>query len=154
MLLSELYAIKNGRLITRDSMVYSDFQGLKIVIENPEGSIRKGKDENGDKWKTRFYHPYGFIKNTLGEDGEEIDCFIGPNLDSQDVWIIHQKSLDGSFDEDKCMLGFDSEEHARDAYLAHYSSDRYLGEISKMTLVEFKRSLKAHKIGKRIDDNL
>lgn len=153
MLLSELYAIRNGRTITRDSMVYTDFQGLKIVIENPEGSVRKGINEEGDKWSTRFYYPYGFIRNTLGEDGEEIDCFVGSNPDGEEVYVIHQKSIDGSFDEDKCMLGFDSEEHARDAYLAHYQDDSHLGPIQKMLMPEFKRALKIHKIGKAVTED-
>jgi len=39
-------------------------------------------------------------------------------------------------------LGFDSKEQARDAYLAHYQSQGYVGVITEMPFYEFKEQLK------------
>jgi inorganic pyrophosphatase len=127
------------------------FQGLKIHIENRKGSIRKGEDEDGEKWKTKMYYPYGEILGTQGADGDPIDCFIGPDEKAEQVFIIRSK-IDGKYDEDKCMLGFADELHARDAFLAHYQDDSHLGPISKMGIVDFIIAIKDHKKGTRIGD--
>lgn len=116
-----------------------NFKGLTIVIENPVGSIRSGVDINGDPWQTKFMYEYGYVYNTKGADGEGIDCFIGPNPVSDKVFVIHQTQGFGSYDEDKCMLGFDTLEQARDAYLAHFNTQSYLGEITEMPFFEFKQ---------------
>lgn len=124
------------------------FQGIKISIENPKGSIRKGEDEDGEKWKTKMYYPYGFIKNTEGVDGDEIDCFIGPNPNAESVYIIRLKDDDH---EDKVMLGFPSREHARDAFCVHYDQPQdHLGPITEMTMENFKSAIARHKKGTRI----
>jgi hypothetical protein len=123
-----------------DSLHEINFQGLTISIENPEGSTREGTKPDGSPWQTKFFHPYGFIKHTLGVDGDEVDCFIGPNPTSQNVYIIHQR-INGKYDEDKVMLGFDDEEHARDAYLAHYDTQQRLGPITFMPFSQFKEVL-------------
>jgi hypothetical protein len=39
-------------------------------------------------------------------------------------------------------LGFDSKEQARDAYLAHYQTQGYIGVIKEMPFYEFKEQLK------------
>jgi hypothetical protein len=116
-----------------------DFQGLPICIENPIGSIRKGISPEGRRWETKFLYPYGFIKNTESlADNDGIDVFIGPNLQSNKVFIIHQR-IDDRYDEDKVMLGFDTEESARDAYLAHFDTQKMLGPITEMSIEEFKQ---------------
>ena len=132
-----------------DYLPEMDFQGLKIAIENKPGSFRQGKDEHGNSFKAKMFYPYGFIENTEGTDGDEIDCFIGGDEDAKNVYIIHQK-VDGKYDEDKCMLGFSTEEAARDAFLAHYDSYEFLGKITTMTVKEFKEALTNHKPGQKL----
>jgi hypothetical protein len=123
---------------TKDAARYIiNFQGMTIGIENPEGSTREGEHEDGTKWKQTYFHAYGFIIGTKGADGEEIDCFIGPNENAEKVYIIHQQIAD-EYDEDKVMLGFDSKEHARDAYLGHFDTQSFLGPITEMDVEEFK----------------
>ena len=134
---------------TRDSLPTTEFQGIKIAIENRKGSTRTGEDEDGEEWKTKMFYPYGYIINTEGVDGDEIDCFVGPVKDAKDVFIIHQR-VDGQYDEDKCMMGFGDELHARDAFLAHYDDQSYLGKITRMTVEDFKAALKNHKRGTKI----
>jgi phage-related protein (TIGR01555 family) len=93
---------------------------LTCMIENPRNSVRKGIDMNGKPWSVKMANHYGFIKGYEGADGDELDCFVGPNLRSQDVYVVQQKGLDGEFDEHKCMLGFDSDEEAKAAYHANF----------------------------------
>ncbi len=118
----------------------TEYQGIPIVIENPVGSIRSGVTNTGHKWATVFFYPYGYIENTKGADNEEIDCFIGPNPYAQFAYIVNQK-VNGKFDEQKVMLGFDSEEAARDAYLSHYDTQLRLGPITTVVMGEFKELL-------------
>lgn len=123
---------------------HTTHQGLPIAIENGKGSVRKGVDKDGKKWRTRFKHPYGYIKNTEGKDGEEIDAYLGPNKHAPNAFVVHQRKLDGrGHDEDKVMFGFDSEADARAAYLEHYNKvgPKLLGPISTITVEELKRRL-------------
>jgi len=119
-----------------------NFRGLNIRIEQQVGSVREGVGKNGNRWKVRFYRPYGFISDTMGKDGEDIDCFIGDHWESDNVYIIHQLRPDGLYDEDKVMLGFLDLGSARDAYLAHYSTQGFIGKITTMPFFEFKEKIK------------
>jgi len=97
--------------------------GMVIAVENPRGSIRAGQGIDGP-WQSKMNNHYGFIRGTNGADGEEMDCFIGPNLKAQTVHIINQNDTEsGEFDEHKIMIGFDSPEAAKEAYLSAYSKD-------------------------------
>ena len=130
-----------------------NFKGLTILIENPVNSIREGVDAFGKSWRTKFFYPYGYIYNTVGKDGDGVDCFIGNNPTSDRVFIIHQTDGNGIFDEDKVMLGFSSKEEARDAYLAHYNTQGYMGKVIEMPFFEFKTKMlsKEGKEGKVIN---
>ncbi len=119
-----------------------NFRGLNIRIEQKVGSVREGVNKKGEPWKVRFYYPYGFICDTMGKDGDEIDCFIGDYWESENVYIIHQLRPDGLYDEDKVMLGFRDLSSARDAYLAHYSTQDFIGKITAMPFYEFKEKMK------------
>lgn len=50
----------------------------------------------------------------------------------------------GRQDEDKVMLGFDDKDQARDAYLAHFQTQGYLGEVTEMPMFEFKQKIKSN----------
>ena len=119
-----------------------NFNGINIGIENPIGSVREGTDNKGNAWKTKFFYPYGYIEGIDGSDGDSLDCFIGPNETSDKVFIIYQSKADNTFDEHKIMLGFNTLQQARDAYLAHYSTQGFLGHIEEMPLFEFKERIK------------
>lgn len=150
MLLSRIKKIQAGRLIAfEDASPHTVFQGISIYVENPKGSVRRWETEEGETGKTKMFHPYGYIKRTEGTDGDEIDCFLGDDKDSDRVYIVAHM-IDGKYDEDKVMLGFPSKEHARDAFLAHYTDASHLGPIVEMSMEEFKGRLKNHEDGKRI----
>lgn len=115
--------------------------GLPITIENPKGSIRRGTDANGKKWEQVMNNTYGKIRRTEGVDGDHIDVFIGPNLNSERVFVVDQLNQDtGEFDEHKVMLGFDSIDEAQAAYLSNYEEGwRGMGPVTEVTMDEFKK---------------
>lgn len=95
--------------------------GLNLVIENPRGTFREGVDLNGDEWSVEMVHHYGYIRGYEGADGDEVDCFVGPNRDSGDVFVITQNDENGQFDEYKCMIGFENETAAIQGYKDSYT---------------------------------
>ena len=108
------------------------FNGFLITIENPKGSYRRGKDKDGHEWKTLMHNDYGYFNRTVGKDGDAIDVFLGPNLKSEKIFPIDQ-FLNGEFDETKVMLGFNTAEDAKAAYLSNYEKNwkgfKYITEI-------------------------
>ncbi len=118
---------------------HTDFQGLKIAIENRKGSVRKGKDGDGKEWRTKMKHPYGYIVRTRGADDEPVDAYVGPDKDAPCAHVVHQKDKDtGAYDEDKVMLGFRSKKEAKEAFLKHYNSPKFLGPISTVPMDRLK----------------
>ena len=117
--------------------------GLLCRIENPVGSSRSGIADDGKRWRTVFHHPYGYIEGAQGADGDSLDCFIGPYRQSDNVYVIHQNKLDGSYDEDKVMLGYRTAAEARAAYDMHYDRlEAFFGSMEHLTLGQFKQRLK------------
>lgn len=114
------------------------FQGMPIDIENEAGSIRRGRG-----WETRMLFAYGEIPGTMGVDGDPHDVYVGPNESSLCVYIITQMGGKGftQIDEQKTMLGFDSAEAAKDAYLRHYDDPRFFGAIQEMPVAEFRQKV-------------
>jgi hypothetical protein len=122
--------------------------GLNILIENPYGSIRKGTDANGKKWRVELKDNYGEIAKTEGADGDGVDVFIRPHMTQAEanainwVYVVDQiNPVTGEFDEHKAMLGYDvtSEISAREAYLANYSPGwKGLGVITLASINAFK----------------
>ena len=116
--------------------------GLPVSIENPAGSTRSGVDENGVTWESEMKHHYGFIENTLGADGDELDVFIKKGLDENftgDIYVISQVNQDGSFDEHKVVIGATSIEEAKSIYLSNYDKDWWgMGRIEQLSERDFK----------------
>ena len=44
--------------------------GFNITVENPKGSYRRGKDNNGKEWKVKMQNHYGYFTKTKGKDGD------------------------------------------------------------------------------------
>ena len=136
-----------------------------VVIEQPRGSVRSGVDANGKAWETTMQNTYGYFGGTKGVDGDAIDVFLGNDLDEWDgttVFVVDQYNPDGSFDEHKVMLGFNSQEEAEAAYFANYEADwakTHRTEVTAVPLADFnewvnssKRKTKAfaeYKVAKR-----
>ena len=121
-------------------------QGLDIAIENPKGSVRRGVDADGNEWETVMPAHYGYLKRTDGADGDQVDIYIGPDENSEMVFVIEQKDLvSGEYDEDKVVLGVASPEEARALYAAGFSDgwgEERIMSVAPMTITEFKEWLK------------
>lgn len=107
--------------------------GLDIAVETEAGQKRR------PEWPA-LRNAYGYIKRTLGKDGDQVDVFLGPKADQPgNVYVIDQNKANGHFDEHKVMLGFDSMETARRAYLSNYARGwSGMGKVTPMTWDEFK----------------
>lgn len=114
--------------------------GFDVTIEQPAGSVRSGKDANGKEWSVTMNNTYGYIRGTESVDGDHIDVFLGPDMNSDMVYVVDQVNTDGSFDEHKVMMGFSSLEDARSAYFSNYEDGwQGLGNITGVALDEFKK---------------
>jgi N12 class adenine-specific DNA methylase len=99
--------------------------GFNISIEQPRGSVRSGTDANGKKWSVTMNNTYGYMTDNVGVDGDHLDVFLSNDIDSwdqQNVYVVDQYNLDGTFDEHKVMLGFNDRDDATDAYFSNYDS--------------------------------
>lgn len=125
-----------------------EFQGLPIAVENPAGSIRVWREtgpEGGIIGSTTMLHDYGYIDGHMGSDGEELDCYVGPDETAPNVHIIHQMAPPDfeRRDEDKVMLGFREPNDAKAAYVAHRNDgERAIGGISITPIKIFKAKLR------------
>ena len=114
--------------------------GMNITIEQPKGSIRRGKDASGKEWESEMHNTYGYIRGTEGVDGDHIDIFLSDNPNEGSVFVVDQVNKDGSFDEHKVMYGFADKESARKAYLSNYEDGwQGLGNITEVSKEEFKK---------------
>lgn len=87
-------------------------------------------------------HDYGYVNRTKGADGEGIDVYLGPNEQADNAYVIHQNHPDtGAYDEDKVMLGFDSPDAAKDAYLQHYNRPGFYRSTTIVPMERFKGML-------------
>jgi hypothetical protein len=123
-----------GVPVTESHLQIKNFHGLECVVETPQYEMREGRG-----WMNSSPADYGYIKGFMGADGDEMDCYIGPNLNSTSVFVVDQKKVHSDrFDEHKCMIGYDSEEQALEHYMdGHDSSHRIFLHITPMTLQEF-----------------
>lgn len=116
--------------------------GLDISIENAKGSERSGKDADGKPWSVTMPAHYGYVKRTEGADGDQVDVYLGEDMDAPQVHIVDQVDADTKeFDEHKVMVGFASEAEARQTYEAGFSDGRgpdRIGAITSQSVDEFK----------------
>lgn len=70
----------------------TDFQGIPVHIETDKGEVRRGRNEQGQRWQVEMTHPYGYMKGTIGLDNEEIDCFVGRNKNAKNAYIALVRS--------------------------------------------------------------
>ena len=126
--------VRPGADVTTDGAAgptHLDFHGLPLHVENEKGTTRHSRDRE-NPWQAIMAADYGYIVGTGSAEGEHegMDIFLGPDRDSDAVFIINQKDLDtDEFDEHKVMLGFSSPSHAISAYVYSYSDLRGMERI-------------------------
>lgn len=120
--------------------------GMEISIENPKGSIRSGRDADGQEWHSpELPADYGYLKKSTGADGDHLDVYIGPEPLSDKVFVINQKDLTtGKFDETKTILGARSPAEAQAIYTRSFSDGQQkaldrIGDLLEVSVDEFKR---------------
>lgn len=116
-----------------------------ISVEQPKGSVRRGKDADGKEWESKMNNTYGYFRGTEGVDGDHIDVFLSNDIDGwngRKVFVVDQYNPDGKFDEHKVMLGFNDAEDAKSNYLANYEKGWENGrriEVSTTNLEDFEK---------------
>lgn len=118
------------------------FRGLPISIETPKGGYRHWYDPHADKHgKTKMKYAYGYIRRTKGLDGDHVDVFVGPNEKAPNVYVVMTKKAPDfkELDEEKCMLGFDSEEAAVAAFKAHYDKPGFFHSVKAVPFAAFEK---------------
>jgi phage-related protein (TIGR01555 family) len=148
--IDEIAKVVAARRLAKDSdstpVKRYNFDGLQIGIENPKGSVRRGRD-----WECVMPADYGFIMRTDGWDGDSVDVFVGPLTPEQlPVWVIDQNTLGGQFDEHKVMLGFETLTDALACYDASFSDGsgpRRRGDVHMVAFGDLKSWLKENRRG-------
>lgn len=114
--------------------------GYDIVLENPKGTTRSGKDANGKEWSITMKYDYGYIRGTKGTDGDHIDVYLSDNPTAGNVYVVDQvNQRTGDFDEHKVMYGFNSMEEAVQAYRDQYEDGWKVGTVTEVSREEFKK---------------
>ena len=128
--------------------------GLDIAVENPRGSTRSGKGPDGKEWSHTMSDHYGYIKRTTGADNEHIDTYVGPNHESDQVYVVDQVDQGtGGFDEHKVMMGFNSQDEAIKAYSSNFDKGWKVGPVTAMSQDQFKDWLKNSDTKKPISES-
>jgi len=123
---------KRGGAVKRQKTI----KGLCMKLELEPGDIRSGTSPEGKKWEKKMSLAYGHIPKTVGDDGETVDIYLKEDGAFDHVYVVRQKKRDGSHDEDKCMVGFDSKDAAKDAYEKH-GPEWGFGSLKELTWDEF-----------------
>ena len=116
-----------------------------ISVEQPKGSVRRGKDADGNEWESKMNNTYGYFRGTEGVDGDHIDVFLSNDIDGwngRKVFVVDQYNPDGTFDEHKVMLGFNDADDAKSNYLANYEKGWENGrriDVSTTNLEDFEK---------------
>ena len=132
-----------------------DVQGLRISVENPQGSTRSGTSPDGTGWSNTMAAHYGYVKGTEAADGDHVDVFVGPHAaTAPTVYVVDQVNADGSYDEAKALFGFNTEAEAVAAYKGSYDADWTVGPITPMSVDEFKAGLAAGRFKKALSPSL
>lgn len=132
-----------------------EVQGLRISIENPQGSTRSGKSPDGKAWSNNMAAHYGYVKGSEAADGDHVDVFVGPNASTAPtVYVVDQVNADGSYDEAKALFGFNSEAEALAAYKGSYDANWKVGPVTAMSVDEFKAGLASGRFKKPLSEQL
>lgn len=115
------------------------WNGFELGIEYLPGATRFA----GTPYARKLKSAYGHIRGLLGADKEALDCYVNPKLlkttpgdypDQGNAFAVFQiDPNDGSFDEMKIMIGWDTIAEAEAAYLTEMPRDR-MGKIQTISL--------------------
>ena len=121
------------------------WKGLDISVETEAGQERTGIGRDGKTWSVTMAHPYGYVKGTVGRDGEQADIYIGPHPQVQTAFVFDQIDPgNGKFDEHKIVVGARDLNEARQIYDSGFSDgsgQQRRGAAREMSVAELKQWL-------------
>lgn len=123
--------------------------GLDISIENAYGTERGKKRKDGSlKWSATMSAHYGYIRGTVGADGDQMDVYVGRRPELDQVFVLDQAKLTRKgvrkFDEHKVMLGYRTLKRAlRDYASTHDAGTNLIDSVTQLSVSEFKKWLKS-----------
>lgn len=126
---------------------HTTIAGLDISIENPQGSVRSGKDAKGKPWSVTMQSHYGYIRGTEGKDKDHIDVFVKPGTPenySGTVYVVDQKNpTTERFDEHKVVMGARSLDEAKRLYHENYAKGwKGMQSVKAFSMPAFKEWIK------------
>jgi Inorganic Pyrophosphatase len=104
-----------------------DWNGFKIGLQYLPFEFRHGKVLTA---------AYGHIQKTKGEDEMAVDVYVGTKLESPKIYAIAQH-INGSFDEEKIVIGVETTNEAKAIYLAAMPED-FFGGIRELTVNQLR----------------
>lgn len=111
-------------------MGHTEVAGIPVSIEHPEGSTRpSGNTPEGGQ--------YGYIKGTVGADGQHVDTIVGKQPEAKRAWVVDHLDADGAFQQHKVLLGFNNRLEALRSYRSVFP-DNPLGKVSEVSTGELK----------------
>lgn len=118
-------------------MKHVDFDDIALGIEWPKDSLR----QYSDGFQQHMKCDYGYVRNSLGDDGEDLDVYVG-DPKSLNVHRVQQlKAETGEHDEYKYMLGFPDVKSAVSMYLQHQPLEHF-GGCEAMDMDQFRHICK------------
>lgn len=136
----------------------ANWRGLALSIENAKGSKRTGTGRDGKKWAVTMPAHYGYVRGTVGADGDHVDFYMGDDEASEFVLLVDQKDTStGTFDEHKIVLGTRDAGQALGIYNRGFSDGRGLeriGGVREMTVDELKNWLEKGRMKRPISRHL
>lgn len=123
-----------------------NFEGLDMKVETKAGDTRRSKDPKRP-WEVTMQHHYGYVRRTVGADGEQVDVYVVRNpLEGAPVFVFDQYHPNGKFDEHKAVIGAATRAEAEEVYDSGFSDGsgpkRRRG-MKQMSMPEFKQWLKS-----------
>lgn len=123
------------------------FFDLPVCIEILKDQKKVSKKLDGSIWIRQMYCEYGYFDGIISDDGEELDCYVGEDYQNpaNKVYLIEQRTpyADGlKFDETKVILGMPDIDRAMIIYWRHCQAPECLGNITSLTIDEFKDYIK------------
>jgi hypothetical protein len=117
-----------------------NFNGMPIELEWLSGQRREWPDKPANEEQKPLHAHYGYIKNSISEDGEELDVYLKPGSAKPTVFLLIQLERGtGFYDEVKYMLGFESKDEAMAAYISSMPLDMF-GGIYDLSWEKFEQN--------------
>jgi len=102
---------------------------------------------SGRAWSREMKCDYGYIPGTSAAgDEESVDVYVGPDENSEFVYVVEQVGPTGEFDEYKLMLGFPNLEAAEEMFEQQGPEEwDGLGDISEIPLEHLFDAVEEHR---------